>query len=70
VFWISGFYFTHSFLAGVKQNFARSNRYPYDRVDFKFRVSRPDEKLEGCLVTGLYLEGAGWDELGGGLCES
>jgi dynein heavy chain len=34
VFWISGFYFTHCFLAGIKQNFARSHKYPYDRVDF------------------------------------
>ena len=43
VFWISGFYFTHSFLTGVKQNFARANEYPIDRVAFQYRVLQEAE---------------------------
>lgn len=76
VFWVSGFYFTHSFLAGIKQNFARAGKHAYDRVDFEFRVqkrstSEAEEKpKEGCLIQGLYLEGAGWDDTQDCLAES
>lgn len=70
VFWISGFFFTHSFLTGIKQNFARRHQYPIDRVGFAYTVLQEAEHNMahattpqlGAYVHGLYLEGAAWDD--------
>jgi len=68
-FWISGFFFTQSFLTGTKQNYARKEVIPIDTIGWNFEVVPDGESHidinvkpeSGAYVYGLYLEGAKFD---------
>lgn len=56
VFWISGFFFTQSFLSGVLQNFSRKNKIPIDRLAFEFEVTvyEPETEVKKIADWGVY----------------
>lgn len=67
-YWISGFHFTHSFLTGVKQNYARKYKIPIDDINFNFKVISDPNSMDttvkpddGVLCHGLNIEGCRWD---------
>jgi len=62
-FWLSGFFFTQSFLTGVLQNYSRREKIPVDELTFSFLFRKIEikEATSGTLVYGLFIEGASWD---------
>mmetsp|Transcript_49834 Transcript_49834/g.161193 ORF Transcript_49834/g.161193 Transcript_49834/m.161193 type:complete len:2904 (-) Transcript_49834:280-8991(-) len=78
VYWISGFFFTQSFLTGVLQNFARKLTLAIDTLGWQYNVlkrSFADQETftkpeTGCYVWGLFMEGARWDDDDGCIAES
>jgi len=78
-YWLSGFHFTQSFLTGQRQNYSRKFTLPIDTLIWTFHVLKRDsctaenlaEKPEvGCIVYGLYMDGARWDDETGVIAES
>jgi len=74
-FWLSGFFFTQSFLTGQRQNFARKAKLPIDMLIWNFKVIPRAEHTSrkpdmGCVVYGLFLDGCRWDDTEGVLAES
>ena len=74
---MSGFYFTQSFLTGLKQDFARKYTIAIDKIEFMFEVCSNEKQYdfkqnapEGAFVDGLFIEGCRWDDKMSVLAES
>ncbi|CAL1129194.1 unnamed protein product [Cladocopium goreaui] len=61
-YWLSGFYFTQSFLTGQLQNYARKLKLPIDTLIWVFKVLKASAELArpatGCLAYGVFMDGA------------
>eukprot|EP00929_Paragymnodinium_shiwhaense_P038462 TRINITY_DN20312_c0_g2_i4.p1 TRINITY_DN20312_c0_g2~~TRINITY_DN20312_c0_g2_i4.p1 ORF type:complete len:4213 (-),score=1296.02 TRINITY_DN20312_c0_g2_i4:279-12917(-) len=74
-YWLSGFFFTQSFLTGQLQNFARKEHLPIDMLIWNYKVQLAGKITfgdfgAGCMVYGLFIEGARWDDIEGVVAES
>jgi len=77
-FWMSGLFFPQAFLTGIKQNYARKHKIPIDKIEFDFefindKMERKDityAAIDGCYVSGIYIEGCKYDSTNGHLLES
>lgn len=67
VMWLSGLHIPESYLTALVQTTCRMRQWPLDKSTLYTQVTRcidtnMVEKLDsGCYISGLYLEGAGWD---------
>jgi dynein heavy chain len=64
-YWISRFFFSHGFLTGAKQNYARKYHIAIDLLDYDFEVVKDEENAtppqDGIHVVGMYIEGCKWN---------
>lgn len=54
VFWLSGFYFTQSFLTGVLQNFSRKRKLPIDWIHFEYYITKFEQEAKSVPEIGVY----------------
>lgn len=66
--WLSGLHIPETYLAALVQSACREKGWPLDKSTLYTKVTRMVSSAEvtekpqfGCYVSGLYLEGAGWD---------
>ncbi|PNF33088.1 hypothetical protein B7P43_G15848 [Cryptotermes secundus] len=62
VMWLSGLHVPESFLTALVQSVCRKNGWPLDKTTLCTTVTTYMDVDDGCLVHGLYLEGAHWDK--------
>lgn len=55
LFWISGFFFTQSFLTAVLQNYARKHKIPIDQLDFEFEITQFESNVDTAPSHGVYI---------------
>lgn len=55
VYWMSGFYFTQSFLTGVLQNHSRKNNLQIDSLSMRFDVTDFEVDVEESLEMGVFI---------------
>lgn len=55
MYWISGFYFTQSFITGVLQNYSRKNRFQIDMIFIEFAVTKFETTTAQVADVGAYI---------------
>lgn len=55
VYWLSGFYFTQSFLTGVLQNHSRKNELQIDHLHMKFDITDFEIDIQERPEMGVYI---------------
>ncbi|XP_068619246.1 dynein beta chain, ciliary-like [Battus philenor] len=74
--WLAGFFNPQSFLTAIMQQTARKNEWPLDKMCLNCDVTKKSKQdfnappREGANVHGLFMEGARWDTMTGGIVES
>jgi len=68
IFWIPGFFFPQAFLTGTKQNYARKYQIAIDRISMATELQDEldhtkytTKPADGCMIYGLFMEGARWN---------
>lgn len=69
VMWLSGLHIPETYIAALIQTACRQKGWPLDKTTLYTQVTKiaDPEEIEhrpefGCYLTGLFLEGAGWDQ--------